>query len=274
MKLAFRSARRAFTLIELLVVIAIIAILAALLFPVFAQAKLSAKTTTCISNMRQLGMAMRLYLVDYDDTWFPASAYLPQQGFSNQQIWIGYDNNNNGILGGFWGRVNEPRRNAVRPGAVDPYVQNEGVKKCPLMPVTWQMAYALNWWNPLYYSPYYSQNPRAQGNEYGPGSKVVTWAPDGTFTCIGAKDAEMDLPASTIVAWEHDARVPMCNWLMVYNWFERPPNDAGLRSHFHFLHRDAAIVIWGDGHVKRQVFDQLKRPMFSLRKDIYPPTDL
>lgn len=61
------TTKRGFTLIELLVVIAIIAILAAILFPVFSQAKEAAKKTKCISNGHQMGLAIAMYRVDYDD---------------------------------------------------------------------------------------------------------------------------------------------------------------------------------------------------------------
>ncbi|MDX2066395.1 MAG: prepilin-type N-terminal cleavage/methylation domain-containing protein [Fimbriimonadaceae bacterium] len=85
--------RKAFTLIELLVVIAIIAILAAILFPVFAQAKLAAKKVSSLSNVKQLGTAFQMYLGDNDDvtpsifgTNDPANCTPPTniQGCSNE----------------------------------------------------------------------------------------------------------------------------------------------------------------------------------------------
>jgi len=74
--------KKAFTLIELLVVIAIIAILAAILFPVFAQAKLAAKKTQALSSVKQLGLSVTIYLNDYDDN-FP----LAFQAYN----WVGND---------------------------------------------------------------------------------------------------------------------------------------------------------------------------------------
>ena len=98
--------RRAFTLIELLVVIAIIAILAAVLFPVFAQAKEAAKKTQCLSNLKQLGLAHLMYMSDADDTTAaPATNETTVHGGGNG--WKPYD-----LL-------------------IQPYVKNEGIFTCP-----------------------------------------------------------------------------------------------------------------------------------------------
>ncbi len=70
----FRPKDVGFTLIELLVVIAIIAILAAILFPVFAQAREKARQTACLSNNKQIGLAAMQYIQDYDEMW-PSQSY-------------------------------------------------------------------------------------------------------------------------------------------------------------------------------------------------------
>jgi len=78
--------RRAFTLIELLVVIAIIAILAAILFPVFAQAKASAKTTASLSGMKQLALGLQMYSSDADDMAVPEYGSQP---YTSKDTWVG-----------------------------------------------------------------------------------------------------------------------------------------------------------------------------------------
>ncbi len=91
--------RKGFTLIELLVVIAIIAILAAILFPVFAQAKQAAKNTSCLSNARQIGLSVKLYLGDNDDTMPIFHAYNTQPGpkdpghFGTERLLLAYTKN-------------------------------------------------------------------------------------------------------------------------------------------------------------------------------------
>ncbi len=98
--------RRGFTLIELLVVIAIIAILAAILFPVFAQAREKARSASCLSNLKQLGLAVAMYVQDYDERFAGGSTHL--QGDPGNCIghrwWI---------------------------DMIEPYVKNRGLKNCP-----------------------------------------------------------------------------------------------------------------------------------------------
>jgi prepilin-type N-terminal cleavage/methylation domain-containing protein/prepilin-type processing-associated H-X9-DG protein len=95
-----RSAPSGFTLIELLVVIAIIAILAAILFPVFAQAREKARQASCLSNLKQMGTAVMMYAQDYDETLM---CYV--NGGSN-----------------YW------------PNAIDPYVKERRLWYCPSFP--------------------------------------------------------------------------------------------------------------------------------------------
>ena len=97
MKAANRPATRGFTLIELLVVIAIIAILASILFPVFSRARAKARQTSCLSNLKQLGLAEMMYNQDNDEqftiattSWTPGPA---DQGVTWDQALIPYMKN-------------------------------------------------------------------------------------------------------------------------------------------------------------------------------------
>jgi prepilin-type N-terminal cleavage/methylation domain-containing protein/prepilin-type processing-associated H-X9-DG protein len=105
--------RRGFTLIELLVVIAIIAILAAILFPVFAQAREKARATTCISNMKQMGLAFLMYTSDWNETFPPLSQWKTR---------------------------------------LNPYMKSQALFKCPSRPqLPWYYGhgYNLGCWNPF-----------------------------------------------------------------------------------------------------------------------------
>src|SRR2546426_860314 len=103
--------RQGFTLIELLVVIAIIAILAAILFPVFAQAREKARQAMCLSNMKQIGQAMLMYGQDYDEKLFPYRQDYPS--------------------GATPGLVSRYKNYVFFNQLLNPYVKNWGVWKCP-----------------------------------------------------------------------------------------------------------------------------------------------
>ncbi len=132
MNYSFRKSRAsrsrgAFTLIELLVVIAIIAILAAILFPVFAQAREKARQTSCLSNMKQWSLGFQMYVQDYDEQfplaygWYPGFGWL--QGFIHD-------------FPADWETiVTDPAEmaayQALWANSVQPYVKNMELAACP-----------------------------------------------------------------------------------------------------------------------------------------------
>ena len=127
--------RKGFTLIELLVVIAIIGILAAMLFPVFARARESARKTQCLANVKNIAMGMQIYLTDYDalppwETRQEVLDYVASGPGGGSQMWA--------CPGG-----NEPREMAYRmnpylqwPVILDEYIKSREVWMCPSAKVT------------------------------------------------------------------------------------------------------------------------------------------
>lgn len=260
----------AFTLIEMLVVMAIIMVLTAILYPVLAQAKKAANTAVCLSNMRQIGIASQLYLGDHDDTYFPAARYDPQPGLQPQVTWIGYDNSNTGTAqGGFYGDITKSAKYAPRPGLIDIYIRDLRIVKCPNQSPDIQSALALNGFDPLIPSDYYAENPAAKGNEFGPSIFSSQYIGD-TYETVGASASLVEEPANTLLCWEHLAFAPICNWLQRPNWYGSPPNIPEMTDHLNFLHNGGTNTLWCDGHVKRFSYGQLRRPMFSVYKHIYP----
>jgi prepilin-type N-terminal cleavage/methylation domain-containing protein/prepilin-type processing-associated H-X9-DG protein len=115
--------RKGFTLIELLVVIAIIAILAAILFPVFAQAREKARSASCLSNLKQLGLGMTMYAQDYDETF-------PQWQWDHHYSSGSTDHNNGTTI--WW-------------NAIYPYVKNVQIYACPSQRYTYDIAGDGHW---------------------------------------------------------------------------------------------------------------------------------
>lgn len=156
------SSRRGFTLIELLVVIAIIAILAAILFPVFAQAREKARQTACLSNTKQLGAGIMLYLQDNDELFFPTVTERTAPTTVADTSAARFP----------W---------TIR-AKLDPYLKNQAVFKCPSAS-DWPDPTPSNWW----FSDYgFNHNEALLGPPYSGNAAWVAFYNDTGAT--GGKD--------------------------------------------------------------------------------------
>ncbi len=209
--------RRAFTLIELLVVIAIIALLAAILFPVFAQAREKARQTTCASNLRQIGLAAHMYLEDYDEIVFPINV---PDGMGGSAEWSQHVDPAGGCQ--------------TSGGLLQPYIKNSALLDCP------SAANAQAPYNPTCTVPYgtndtYLYNPRYEG-DYPNGM-------DGNS--IPVSTAVVDTPAETLfiadAVYLYHGVVYRCTSIGA-------PSDGSANGHAR--HQGFANILWFDGHIK------------------------
>src|SRR5688500_14617648 len=168
---AFTSRKAGFTLIELLVVIAIIAILAAILFPVFAQAREKARQTACLSNAKQIGTGLVMYQQDYDGT-APMAQYAvtgPATPYPSRYGVIYYA--------------------AVYADMLEPYMKNMGVAACPSDPTRRTVSDAN-----------FKAGPALS---YGVNLYPYNWGGSGTGERVrGVNEAEVLKPADAIFVAE------------------------------------------------------------------------
>ena len=122
--------KKAFTLIELLVVIAIIAILAAILFPVFAQAKLAAKKIAGLSQAKQIGTSSQMYLADSDDVYFPYRVNVRNPDYDKTIASKGQAFADN-VFG------SSARTVTFFNQLLFPYIKNDDIWKAPTNPTAW-----------------------------------------------------------------------------------------------------------------------------------------
>ena len=154
--------RRGFTLIELLVVIAIIAILAAILFPVFAKAREKARQSSCLSNVKQLGLALLQYVQDYDET-LPVGQEVSWSPTAGQS--------------GFFGN------------GIQPYIKNWQIFICPSV-----TGYSNTWRNIGTLAASYGYNLLLNTNS---GSKMAAFPNSAeTLTLVDARNPWLDSYAS------------------------------------------------------------------------------
>ncbi len=209
-----RIAKRGFTLIELLVVIAIIAILAAILFPVFAQAKEAAKKTQSLGNLKQIGLAWLLYNGDYDDICMRADV---SGGAKTFYWWGSWD-----------GAMLRPEE-----GLLYPYTRSHGIQVDPSFPNSLRTALGLTGYgyNYFYLSP---STFDANWNEIP--------EPVGAGRIADPADTVCFATAARIDNWAYPTPT------LEGNTYLDPPSQQN--PGFHGRHSGVGNVLWCDGHAK------------------------
>ena len=194
----YTKQKRGFTLIELLVVIAIIAILAAILFPVFAQAREKARQTACLSNMKQASLGGLMYMQDYDETVMPSRNNAPTI------------NNRTGL---------QCRANQSWINMIQPYSKNWVLYRCPSQSENpfgiWSPSSAFHTSCNLSYWPSYGINwnylQRTNGTPWNPGGDPVSIAAVSKVaeTVWFTEAKNVGTPAGYYTSFEVDS--PACN---------------------------------------------------------------
>ncbi len=206
------KSNRGFTLIELLVVIAIIAILAAILFPVFAQARASARKVVCLSNMKQISLAEMMYFQDYDEAGSPDRAFIDGTAwFSGKEI--------------IWKDLIVPYiKNGGRPynnGETYKTAGNGGVFQCLENTATWSAQPAVYWGNAgpaepgdetTRYARGYALNNHAGHNEANKEGAFWPEITPGPSVSPGGSLALLSQPANTIMIAETRMFYPSIWW--------------------------------------------------------------
>ncbi len=203
--------RRGFTLIELLVVIAIIAILAAILFPVFAQARAKARQTSCLSNMKQESLSTLMYTQDYDETFPEAFGWDPALGWTSKYYL--------GVPGTIFGPSYAASFGQAFHNAIQPYTKSYGVAICPEV-TTKYFAYAVtpvikisNVYNGLLQSypiagvsspaglPMITESNAAYGGNTDFSNPILTNCDDANRNCMYKPDASPCTAAGGSSGW-------------------------------------------------------------------------
>jgi prepilin-type N-terminal cleavage/methylation domain-containing protein/prepilin-type processing-associated H-X9-DG protein len=201
--------KSAFTLIELLVVIAIIAILAAILFPVFAQAREKARQATCQSNLKQLGLAYLMYAQDYDDVGAPMwnkDCTFPQDSGSGAADIPGCGIYTGTTWGNYWPDLIYPYvKNGKARDATGTMKGDRGVFACPSVNA-WMAEWGSTGWGALTYGitqSYMHDDPMDREGQGGSFTCGQTGGQGNGFGCVlGIPFANVGHPADSILIAE------------------------------------------------------------------------